>query len=252
MKSASDFRRIARDALSGRWLIAVLAGFIAALLGGTGSVNFSVNLPTEDLAQSPEYTQILQQLLPLFIILAGIVLIIAIVLLVVGSFVKVGYARFNLELLKSRETPDISLLFHYARYLGNMLVATLLPALYIFLWTLAIAIVTVVSVFLNIPPFLGYLGVIPIILITYNYAMVPYILAEDPTLRATQALERSKAMMYGHRFRLFCLELSFIGWSLLCVLTLGIGTLWLVPYIEAALAAFYKEISTPTIPAEEE
>ena len=252
MKSASDFRRIARDALSGRWLIAVLAGFIAALLGGTGSGNFSVNLPTEDLAQSPEYTQILQQLLPLFIILAGIVLIIAIVLLVVSSFVKVGYARFNLELLKSRETPDISLLFHYARYLGNMLVATLLPALYIFLWTLAIAIVTAVSVFLNIPPFLGFLGVIPITIITYNYAMVPYILAEDPTLPATQALARSKAMMYGNRFRLFCLELSFIGWSLLCVLTLGIGTLWLVPYMAAAIAAFYKEISTPTVPAEEE
>lgn len=221
-------------------------------MGGTGRGNFSVNLPTEDLAQSPEYTQILQQLLPLFIILAGIVLIIAIALLVVGSFVKVGYARFNLELLKSRETPDISLLFHYARYLGNMLVATLLPTLYIFLWMLAEVAITVISVLLTIPPVLGFLVVIPIILITYNYAMVPYILAEDPTLPATEALARSKAMMYGNRFRLFCLELSFIGWSLLCVLTLGIGTLWLVPYMAAAIAAFYKEISTPTVPAEDE
>lgn len=252
MKSASDFRRIARDALSGRWGIAVLAGFIASLLGGVGSGNFSVNLPTEDLAQSPEYAQILQQLLPILLIIFGFMLVFAIAMLVVGSFIRVGYARFNLELLKSRETPDVALLFHYARHLGTTLVAVLLPALYIFLWTLAIAIVTAVSVFLNIPPFLGFLGVIPIMIISYNYAMVPYILAEDPTLRATQALERSKAMMYGHRFRLFCLEMSFIGWSFLCVLSLGIGSLWLVPYMEAAHAAFYKEISTPTVPAEEE
>ena len=49
--------------------------------------------------------------------------------------------------------------------------------------------------------------------------------------------------MQGYKLRLFCLELSFIGWELLCVLTLGIGNLWLIPYKRAAIAAFYRDLS---------
>jgi len=56
-------------------------------------------------------------------------------------------------------------------------------------------------------------------------------------------LEKSKTMMYGNRWRLFCLQWSFIGWDLLCVLSLGVGNIWLVPYRQAAMAAFYRDIS---------
>jgi len=49
--------------------------------------------------------------------------------------------------------------------------------------------------------------------------------------------------MEGNRFRLFCLEFSFIGWSILCAFTLGIGNLWLTPYRQVATAAFYREVS---------
>ena len=73
--------------------------------------------------------------------------------------------------------------------------------------------------------------------------MVPYILAEDPTIAPKEALEKSKQMMYGNRWRLFCLEISFIGWALLAGLTCGIGGLWLTPYQQAAFADFYREIS---------
>ena len=73
--------------------------------------------------------------------------------------------------------------------------------------------------------------------------MTNYILAENPELTASEAIEQSKSMMYGHRLRLFCLQFSFIGWDLLCALTLGIGNLWLRPYKQAAEAAFYREVS---------
>ena len=62
-------------------------------------------------------------------------------------------------------------------------------------------------------------------------------------MTAREAIAASKEMMRGNRWRLFCLGFSFIGWSLLCALTLGIGTLWLRPYEEAAHAAFYREVS---------
>ena len=61
-----------------------------------------------------------------------------------------------------------------------------------------------------------------------------------------EAIARSKELMDGNKGRLFCLQLSFIGWRLLCVLTLGIGYLWLAPYQNAAEAAFYREVTGRT------
>ena len=57
------------------------------------------------------------------------------------------------------------------------------------------------------------------------------------------AIAQSKEMMEGNRWRLFCLHFSFIGRSILSALTLGIGNLWLIPYKQAATAAFYRDVS---------
>ena len=70
-----------------------------------------------------------------------------------------------------------------------------------------------------------------------------YILAEHPELTASEAIEQSKELMSGNRWRLFCLQFSFIGWRILSALTFGIGNLWLRPYEQAATAAFYREIT---------
>ena len=87
------------------------------------------------------------------------------------------------------------------------------------------------------------LFIIPGIVAAYSYAMAPYILAENPDMTVREAIAASKEMMRGSRWRLFCLGFSFIGWSMLCILTLGIGNLWLRPYREAAQAAFYRDLS---------
>ena len=85
--------------------------------------------------------------------------------------------------------------------------------------------------------------VIPGIIAIYRYAMMPYLMAEFPDLGALDAMRESKRLMQGNKWRLFCLELSFIGWYLLSILTLGIGLLWLLPYVSASRAAFYLEIT---------
>ena len=72
--------------------------------------------------------------------------------------------------------------------------------------------------------------------------MVPYILVENPELSLNDALKLSRNMMYGHRWELVKLYLSFIGWIILSIFTLGIGYLWLNPYIFATLAGFYDEV----------
>ena len=104
--------------------------------------------------------------------------------------------------------------------------------------------------------------IVPGIIKYYSYAMTEFILLDHPEYGPLQAITESKKMMYGHRMRLFILGLSFIGWFFLCIITLGIASLWVVPYYGTARAKFYidlkaeyekKLVATPiqeTVPAE--
>lgn len=84
--------------------------------------------------------------------------------------------------------------------------------------------------------------IVPGIVKFYAYSMTPYILVDNPELSANEAINLSQKMMKGHKFDLFFLQLSFIGWIFLSIFTLGIGLLWLIPYMMTAQAAFYQDI----------
>ena len=238
MKYASDFRRIAREALKGRWGIAVLAGLIASLFGAIASSGPKIEFHYSDNGANVDLTFAKQQIfsssegwLPelngflvggmIYLFIAAIV--IAVAFFVLGSVISPGYSKFNLGLVDRREAPELATLFGYFPHWKTATIANLLQTVYVFLWSLLL--------------------VIPGIIASYSYAMTPYILAEHPEMAPTDVLRKSKEMMSGNRWRLFCLQLSFIGWSILSVLTLGIGGLWLTPYMQTATAAFYREIS---------
>ena len=72
--------------------------------------------------------------------------------------------------------------------------------------------------------------------------MAPYIAEDNPELGPGECLRRSEALMYGHKMDLFMLHLSFIGWILLGILSLGIGLLWVTPWMEMAQVKFYEEL----------
>lgn len=82
-----------------------------------------------------------------------------------------------------------------------------------------------------------------LILLQMRYYLVLYVVADDNTVRARDAVRRSVELMRGNYWRLALLWLRFIGWQLLCVLTLGIGFLWLAPYMSASIAAFYDDLA---------
>ena len=87
------------------------------------------------------------------------------------------------------------------------------------------------------------LFVIPGIIKSYSYAMVPYILADDTSLSAREAITRSREMMNGNKWRAFVLDLSFIGWILLSVCTLGILSIFYVnPYMYSTHAELYNTL----------
>jgi uncharacterized membrane protein len=86
------------------------------------------------------------------------------------------------------------------------------------------------------------LFVIPGIIKKYSYALTPYILKDNPKLEYNSAITLSRKMMDGHKWELFYLQFSFIGWAILSCFTFGIGYLWLIPYIQTTQAAFYEEV----------
>ena len=238
MKCAADFRSIAKNVLSGRWTTAVIAGLLASMLGAIAAngpeLNFDIgdngaNLGLEFAGQQIFSTGSGWNEHLMGFIVGGIgfaiitALIMAVAFFVLGSIISLGYSRFNLDLVDRRKEPEIGTLFGYFPHWKTAVVANLLQTLYVILWSLLL--------------------VVPGIIASYSYAMTAYILSENPELSAPEAIERSKEMMTGNRFRLFCLQLSFIGWDILCALTLGIGHLWLTPYKQAATAAFYREVS---------
>lgn len=87
------------------------------------------------------------------------------------------------------------------------------------------------------------LFIVPGIVASYSYSMTYYIMADSPKLSGAEAIEKSKAMMKGHRMELFVLDLSFIGWMILCIFSLGIGYFWLAPYMESSRANFYERLT---------
>lgn len=236
MLKAKDFRKMARESLKGSWLLAVGAGLIASLLGGCiittggggGSSGATSSNPSPDplsfqhtvdsITSDPSVTAFLFAALAMVSIIAIVYLII---MLVVGGAVSMGYAKFNLNLI-NKTGPDIKDLFSEMGRFKAGFVMQFLRGLYILLWS--------------------FLLVIPGIIASYSYKMAPYILMENPDMTASQAITASKQLMKGNKWRLFCLEFSFIGWSLLSAITLGIGMLFLRPYMEAAGAAFYREL----------
>ncbi|SIN86577.1 DUF975 family protein [Fibrobacter sp. UWB11] len=92
----------------------------------------------------------------------------------------------------------------------------------------------------------AFLLIIPGIMRAFSYSMSLYILIDHPEYSPLEAIKKSKEMMYGHRMELFILELRFIPWLLLSLITLGIALIWVVPYMSTACCEFYLQLKEKT------
>ncbi|MDL2242979.1 DUF975 family protein, partial [Bacteroidales bacterium OttesenSCG-928-K03] len=145
-----------------------------------------------------------------------------IAVLVIGGPMALGYISFIIALKSDKENARIERLFDGFKDFVRLLIANLLMVLYIFLWSL--------------------LFVIPGLIMIYAYSMTFYILAEDKEISASDAIRKSKQMMMGNKWKLFCLQIRFFGWVLLCGLTFGILLFWIKPYLDMAVLNFYYDI----------
>ncbi len=84
--------------------------------------------------------------------------------------------------------------------------------------------------------------IIPGLIKSYSYSMAYFVHKDNPEIGCNAAIDESMRLMEGHKWELFMLDLSFIGWFFLCLLTLGLGFLWLIPYVMSAHAHFYEDL----------
>lgn len=223
MNTAKDFRQSARESLRGNWKIAVGAGFVASLFGATQSFTPDINFEFRTTTNVNSASSLPQGIIDYLPLIIAVIALFAIIMTILQWIVQPGYAKFNLDVADGVPELRAKTLFRYFNDWRRMACAGFLRDIYTMLWTLLLFI--------------------PGIIAQYNYAMTSYILAEHPELSANEAISLSKRMMRGNRWRLFCLEFSFIGWAVLTIFTLGIGSLWLIPYVQAAFAHFYREVS---------
>ncbi|MDD6816457.1 MAG: DUF975 family protein [Firmicutes bacterium] len=191
---SAKIREVARTALTGNWKAVVLFMFLYYLItDGVGMVLdlfFSTTqmVPIED----PLTGEYIQQTVGYG---SGIYS------LLISGPAAWGLSKYMLDFFRNKKT-EITTLFEGFSYFGKAFVLLILMGVKIFLWTL--------------------LFIVPGIIATYRYSQAFYVLIDHPEYSANQCLKESTLMMKGNKWKLFCLELSFIGWGILASLPAGI------------------------------
>lgn len=142
--------------------------------------------------------------------------------LILTGAIASGVASIFLKLARGNNTIHLSDLFNH--FDSNAIVLGIFHTLFVVLWSL--------------------LFIIPGIIMGYAYSMAYYVHLDHPEYTARQCLSESAELMRGNKWRLFCLQFSFIGWNIVGALCLGIGTLWVSAWMSAATAEFYNDLIT--------
>ena len=218
MKTSSELRADARYVLGGKifehsWMLAVVVCLIYSAISSAAS---SV---TQSLDKTVSATNDLTTVLIVGYASIGISFVVSTLLLIP---LDIGVKSYFLKLVRGKQ-PNIGDTFNGLRFgYGDNVVLGLMASLLVGLWSL--------------------LFIIPGIIKTYSYAMCYYIKLDHPEYGWKDCLSESERMMKGNRWRLFCLQLSFIGWMIVGALCLGVGTLWVSAYQSTAVALFYEEL----------
>ncbi|OQR55267.1 DUF975 family protein [Bacillus sp. CDB3] len=204
----SQLKREALDALKGKWGLAVGAALLLGILIGAVELLttgvFSIFWGWKEASDS---------------------LTVSIIAMLIIGPLTTGAYYLVLNVIRGNNA-SIGHLFRWfnagSKFMKSFL-TYLLMNVYLILWTLLL--------------------IIPGIIKSFSYSMTYFILNDHPEYTANQAITESRRMMNGHKMDYFLLCLSFLGWFILSIITIGIGFLWSIPYFYTTSAAFYEEIS---------
>jgi uncharacterized membrane protein len=210
----TEITAAARNQLEGKWLYAIIAFFLISIIPSLLISNSPIKIPIEiNTSNWQEHLSEKVQFNYSFFIS----------LVLSGAF-AFGGALFSLAVIRNN-IATIELIFEGFKDLNRyfVLLATfLITTIFTWLWMLLL--------------------IVPGIIAALSYSMSYFILIDNPSLGSLEAIERSKQLMHGHKWQLFKLYLRFVGLGFLCIFTLGIGFLWLIPYANICLAQFYQQL----------
>lgn len=220
----------AKQALKGNYWKAFVVSIILALVSGglESGVSSGMNSGEQYNGSTGAVNEVLvANIIKWSIIIAIITIVFIILRLIIGYAIEVGGRKFFLR--SSAGETDMSYLlygFKNNRY-KNILKTMFTRDVYLFLWTL--------------------LFLIPGIIKSYSYRMVPYILADNPDIDRKRAIKLSRDMTNGQKGTIFGLDLSFIGWYILGFFALFIGVFFVFPYVNATDAELYLTVREDAI-----
>ena len=169
----------------------------------------------------PEAAVYLRGTEPILHLPAPAVWFVSIVISLVTAVLGAGYILYTMNVRKGLITPYTTL-FDGFLFAGKIILLEIVQYIFVFLWSL--------------------LFIIPGIIAGYRYRFALYNLCENPEMGVMEALNMSKAQTRGHKWELFVLDLSFLGWVILCGLTLGILSIWIMPYIQQTDIGYFQAI----------
>lgn len=214
MKTNFEYRAQTRQALEGRWNEAAIVSLVLIVI-------------TFACACAGVVSEHMSGFIAKFVSISG-----SLLQLLVATPLSVGFTIMTLQFLRGTGELTIDEMIAPVRSNYRNIFTTML------IMSIILAVTSIVTVFLLC---------IPGIILCYCYAMVPFLLKDYPELEWRDLLRTSREMMKGHKMDFFLLQLSFIGWIIVCILTCGIGLIWLLPYQSAAEAAFYNDLKAETI-----
>jgi len=197
------------------FLVSIVIALVGAGGGGGGGSSASNNNPRYSIVSNDSFYSDFT----LLILAIGVVLLVAALRIFLGYPLEVGGRKY---FVRSAQYMDNKKCFRYSFYRQNykgIILTMLLKDVQNILWFLLL--------------------IIPGIVKGFAYSMVPYILADNPNIGCKKAIALSNKMTDGHKFNMFVLGLSFIGWYLLGTLALMVGVLFVLPYQNATYAELY-------------
>ena len=232
MFSRAELKERAKNALRGNYWQCFLAGLVLVFIAGGGisggfSSTASINMTNENIINGSMSVDIAPAVITAVLSIVLVMIAVGILFSIfVSNPLLVGGASFFIR--TSRGECNIRELINgFTGNYKNVVKIMFLKNLYIFLWSL--------------------LFIVPGIIKAYEYYMVDYILADNPDMDSKRAFQLSRDMMYGYKWKTFVLQLSFIGWELLGALLCGIGSLFVVPYVQATMAELYRYLRQEAI-----
>ena len=268
MPKAKEIRAKAREAMAGKWgrfvgmnllylVVLMVIGLITAapLLGSVGGL---VDLATKAMAGKTITEKMVTDVLGSFIGTSALSSLLSIAAMLIE--VPLAYALIE-NIMKAKRDNETTATYFLGRIFPSFgrawkvtlwqIVKLIVPTI---LYTIGIIVAAVVMGILTslgdagsvIGGLLYFVAMVALVIWylgkVLNLSLSEYVAIDNPEITAKEAVEKSIELMPGYRWKLICLGLSFIGWAILCCFTLGIGNLFLTPYMAVADVVFYEEV----------